>query len=904
MTAIDKAILDTDKVICGNISKFDASERGFLSQNLLSQLRNLIEYIAMKLCSSDPHVNPNNYNERTRLLSVLETRGDLKLIYKFHELLQITVSHYTLDEAVSERLMIKYYDYLLKIKKFLVEKYNLSILENIEDFPINTDKDMVEFYQKISEKIDNYRLGAEPLYCNDRLYVQKRKPFFVNGMIYYEITFTLAADNVSKFDRVIAFTSLDIVDNYAVKFTIHKDSINIINNTMEILIIDAWIPSIRQCELSNFNYIFNGNKELKSNSTAYNELMKFIHDNHMNLLDLIESDVSFYNNIKNSINKRSNNTALFDLFDNVRKIILNEKPGSNLLRYLLYTMKNKIIRNQINWDETCEKLSDLFFAWGAKPFDEMPFAMSLKGHNPKIIDLLDCISTKGREHEFLARFIKNNTEHNNVLFTKTNDLDKFSNIDNLIKKYNEYLYPKHRPRGEINKSSNVVFINGFAEDCSFIIKKLQDLGSIGLRNYTNSVLNWLNTNPNQIDDETKKHTLLDMFAKSKVALIYGSAGTGKTTLIKHISTFFAGSSKLFLANTNPAVDNIKRKINIQNSNFMTIAKFLTKDNSNKDYDIVFIDECSTVSNLDMKQLLDKAKFKLLVLLGDIYQIEAIQFGNWFEIARQFVPESSVFELTNTFRSSDENLKIAWTRVRNLEDSLQDVIDKFGYTKRLDNSIFEKNDDDEIILCLNYDGLYGINNINSFMQNNNKNKSIMLGVRTFKVGDPVLFNESNRFSPIIYNNMKGIIRDLREDESSAIFDIEIDATLNELDIIGYDFSLLENSENGNSIIRFYVEKEIDTDSDNSNTNIPFQIAYAVSIHKAQGLEYNSVKIVISDECEERITHNIFYTAITRARKTLQIYWSPEVENRVLSSFKKNRANQRDVNILKSLYSLSK
>ena len=153
-------------------------------------------------------------------------------------------------------------------------------------------------------------------------------------------------------------------------------------------------------------------------------------------------------------------------------------------------------------------------------------------------------------------------------------------------------------------------------------------------------------------------------------------------------------------------------------------------------------------------------------------------------------------------------------------------------------------------------------------------------------------------------MKGIIRDLREDESSAIFDIEIDATLNELDIIGYDFSLLENSENRNSIIRFYVEKEIDTDSDNSNTNIPFQIAYAVSIHKAQGLEYNSVKIVISDECEERITHNIFYTAITRARKTLQIYWSPEVENRVLSSFKKNRANQRDVNILKSLYSLSK
>lgn len=43
---------------------------------------------------------------------------------------------------------------------------------------------------------------------------------------------------------------------------------------------------------------------------------------------------------------------------------------------------------------------------------------------------------------------------------------------------------------------------------------------------------------------------------------------------------------------------------------------------------------------------------------------------------------------------------------------------------------------------------------------------------------------------------------------------------------------------------------------SRTIVPFQIAYAVSIHKAQGLEYDSVKIVITDEVEELVTHNIF------------------------------------------------
>ena len=41
------------------------------------------------------------------------------------------------------------------------------------------------------------------------------------------------------------------------------------------------------------------------------------------------------------------------------------------------------------------------------------------------------------------------------------------------------------------------------------------------------------------------------------------------------------------------------------------------------------------------------------------------------------------------------------------------------------------------------------------------------------------------------------------------------------------------------------------------------------------------MVITDEVDEMITHNIFYTAITRARKQLCIYWSPEAQLAVLS-----------------------
>ena len=85
-----------------------------------------------------------------------------------------------------------------------------------------------------------------------------------------------------------------------------------------------------------------------------------------------------------------------------------------------------------------------------------------------------------------------------------------------------------------------------------------------------------------------------------------------------------------------------------------------------------------------------------------------------------------------------------------------------------------------------------------------------------------------------------------------------------------------------MIRFKVDHYVDDDGREKNSRevVPFQVAYAISIHKAQGLEYNSVKVVVTNEIEEQITHNIFYTAITRARKKLKIYWTPETQHKIL------------------------
>ncbi len=114
-----------------------------------------------------------------------------------------------------------------------------------------------------------------------------------------------------------------------------------------------------------------------------------------------------------------------------------------------------------------------------------------------------------------------------------------------------------------------------------------------------------------------------------------------------------------------------------------------------------------------------------------------------------------------------------------------------------------------------------------------------------------------------------------------------------------------SKNKKSIIRFSISKLISTDedADSSIHIVPFNVSYAISIHKAQGLEFDSVKVIITDEVEELITHNIFYTAITRSKNNLKIYWSAEVQNKILKSFKNKNIN-KDISVFLSKHEFKK
>lgn len=232
-------------------------------------------------------------------------------------------------------------------------------------------------------------------------------------------------------------------------------------------------------------------------------------------------------------------------------------------------------------------------------------------------------------------------------------------------------------------------------------------------------------------------------------------------------------------------------------------------------------------------------------------------------------------------------------MRSLDETIPETIARNHYSTKLNASLFENHSPKDIILALNYDGLYGINNINRFLQASNPHSAVPWGPAVYKVNDPVLFSDNDRFRGLIYNNLKGTIAAVRAFNERIEFDITLDHPVTEFDTEGYDG--LEWI--ADSTVRFsvYDLDSSDEDEDYDISTVPFQIAYAVGIHKAQGLEYDTVKIVITNANEDDITHNVFYTAITRARKNLCIYWSPETQQAVLRSLQTNDAS-KDVALL--------
>ena len=277
----------------------------------------------------------------------------------------------------------------------------------------------------------------------------------------------------------------------------------------------------------------------------------------------------------------------------------------------------------------------------------------------RCLDIDDC------EHQYLSAMVNNKAYDSNTLYVAVDE----KSLDYCLYEkdiFNKNLYKSEKQQlRRIESFFNYLYVKNYFELTKAIIGKLQQYTSEGVRDYLQTI-NEKSEAIEKIDDNEKKKIVSNIFKHSRLGMIYGAAGTGKTKVAEHIAKIFDDKNILLLANTNAAKNNLQDRINAF-CDCYTVHDYIKNKNSNKIYDIVIVDECSTICNEDILQLLEKCNSEAYLLLGDIHQIEAIKFGNWFNFARYFIEKNSVYELSTPYRAkrkyfppqeATENSKVA------------------------------------------------------------------------------------------------------------------------------------------------------------------------------------------------------------------------------------------------------
>lgn len=809
------------------------------------------------------------------------------------------------DSGQSERLMLKYYNYLWEIRRFLRNKFNITVLENLEEFPLCSDTLDIEYFETVASSIDSIDLSPK-LFSPTRYYIQKKTPFFVNGERYFEITLQLAGMYATKFNRITVYTRQNISTNYSIQIAYANAEIDLWGTKNEIKVVTNWKVSIDPMCLNKLGKILKIDIKLSKNYGEYSSLMNFLTQTGMNLLDLINLQEDSFVHIISQIYGQKNTHLFKEILVKLRKdySFTSTKPGKNTIRYILLNLREEILESVLPKSFDTKYLTqELFITSRCFPFEQKPFISNLAGRKTSkgsIRDLLE-ITNNSVQFNLVKPYltIENLIRETGELYF---EIDSVGTIEE-IKKYNDSLDKWECDNGFlIKENEGIVTIDSYENTTLCILEKLLELSKISNRGQKQANSQYLRKCNINFEDPLKKIALQNLFVNSQVMLIYGAAGTGKTTLLNYISNMMGHAKKLFVTKTHTAKQNLKRRIDNPgvDFDFVSIDSF-TKSITLADYDIIFVDECSTIDNRTMKKLLDKINDNTrLVLAGDIYQIESIDFGNWFYYAKDIIEtEGAIVELLNTWRTDKQELKSLWDEVRRNEAIITEKLAMDGpFSENIGEDIFTTNDD-EIVLCLNYDGKFGLNNMNLYFQNSNAaSEAFSWAEWTFKIGDPVIFLDTSR-SSLLYNNLKGRIVDISKKETSLLFTLDIDTVLTERDCAFESFNFVDATEFGTRICLevITVDEEIASEDERIKTIIPFQIAYAASIHKAQGLEYKSVKIVIPSYNAEKISHSIFYTAITRAKEQLKIYWSAEAMEEIVSSFSKEKDEQKSLLMIK-------
>ena len=425
-----------------------------------------------------------------------------------------------------------------------------------------------------------------------------------------------------------------------------------------------------------------------------------------------------------------------------------------------------------------------------------------------------------------------------------------------------------------------------------------------------------------IELSEKQREAIESINEHNVCIITGGPGTGKTTIIKAIIELYKkhGMKPVLCAPTGRAA---KRMTETTGEDAKTLHRLLElagmsddTDNFNTnllvtpiDGDIIIVDEASMIDMFLMNYLL-KAIYKgtKLVLVGDTDQLPSVGPGS---ILKDIIDSKQVQTITlnqifrqaakskiivNAHRVNEgENFISRNVKETQIDEENIELLDDFFYINEANQ---EKIQQTIVSLCKgrlkkfgNYDffsniqvitptkkGKLGTKELNVLLQKELNPEEVDKDEKEFgeiklREQDRVMQTKNN------YNLLweKDNDRTFRKELGNGIFNGELGI----IDRI--------NKEEKTVKVKFDDGKIATYD----NTDLDqLEHAYAITVHKSQGSEFDVVILVASQSAPMLLTRNLIYTAMTRAKKLLIVIGPQSVVSYMIQN---NTTRQRNTGL---------
>lgn len=476
------------------------------------------------------------------------------------------------------------------------------------------------------------------------------------------------------------------------------------------------------------------------------------------------------------------------------------------------------------------------------------------------------------------------------------------NIDNALLE----LQLKNQIIVKNKNDEEIVYLISYYNMEQYVAEKIYDLANVDLKEYESIDIEIQEIEKeSNIELDTKQKEAIKEAMNSGMLIITGGPGTGKTTTINTIITFFeerdmevllaaptGRAAKRMAETTGREAKTIHRLLEIAYGKDELHQKFERNEDYPLECDVVIIDETSMIDITLMYHLLKAIVIGTrLILVGDKDQLPSVGPGN---VLKDIINSNKIntIILDKIFRQANESHIITNAHKINAGEKIDLKNNKkdFFFINRNNPSHIIS----EIITlvntrlpkfsgCTSYDGIQvltpmrkgilGVDNLNIELQRvlnpPSKDKNQKEYRKTiFREGDKIMQIRNN------YNIGWKIVSkyNFTVDEGLGVFNGDIGRII---EINNYSEKV---------IVLFDDDKKVEYDFTNLDE---LELAYAVTIHKSQGSEYRVVVMPVFSGPPMLLNKNLLYTAVTRAKEYVVMVG---VENIIYKMIE----NNRDVN----------